>query len=194
MRRPARLGLDSLLNTLVITGASQGAATVNDAVLTVASSLKLQGWQILHLTGKDHAPAVRAGYRERSIPALVIDFTPNMADVWAVANLAVCRSGASTIAELAVCGVPSILLPYPFHKDMHQRANAQVLEGAGAAVLLADEKDAAKNAITLKPAIEALLYDAPRRHAMATAARSQGRRDAADAVAETMMELASGSR
>ena len=189
-----RLGLDPLLNTLVITGASQGAATVNDAVLTVAGSLKLQGWQILHLTGKDHAASVRAGYRERSIPALVIDFTPNMADVWAVANLTVCRSGASTIAELAVCGVPSILLPYPFHKDMHQRANARVLADAGAAVLLDDEKDAAKNAITLRPAIETLLYDAPRRHSMGTAARSQGRRDAAEAVAETIMELAGASR
>ena len=115
-----------------------------------------------------------------------------MADIWAIADLAVCRSGASTIAELAACGVPSILLPYPFHKDMHQRANAKVLADAGAAVLLDDEKDAARNAVKLKPAIESLLYDAPRRHAMGTAALSQGRRDAADAVAATMIELAMG--
>jgi UDP-N-acetylglucosamine--N-acetylmuramyl-(pentapeptide) pyrophosphoryl-undecaprenol N-acetylglucosamine transferase len=185
----ARLGLDPLLNTLVITGASQGAATVNDAALSVAGEVKLQGWQILHLTGKEHAVAVRGGYRERSIAAMVIDFTPAMADVWAVANLTVCRAGASTIAELAACGVPSILLPYPFHKDMHQRANAKVLADVGAAVLLEDQKDAKKNAQTLKPAIQSLLYDAPRRAAMSAAARSKGRKDAADAVADVIMEM-----
>jgi UDP-N-acetylglucosamine--N-acetylmuramyl-(pentapeptide) pyrophosphoryl-undecaprenol N-acetylglucosamine transferase len=184
-----RLGLDPLLNTLVITGASQGAATVNDAVLAVMGSVKLQGWQILHLAGKEHAAAVRSGYRERSIAAMVIDFTPAMADVWAMANLTVCRAGASTVAELAACGVPSILLPYPFHKDMHQRANAKVLADVGAAVLLEDQKDGKKNAETLKPVIQSLLYDAPRRHAMSTAARSKGRKDGADAVAEVIMEM-----
>ncbi|MBV8781415.1 MAG: UDP-N-acetylglucosamine--N-acetylmuramyl-(pentapeptide) pyrophosphoryl-undecaprenol N-acetylglucosamine transferase [Phycisphaerae bacterium] len=190
----ARLGLDPLLNTLVITGASQGAATLNDAAVNLLSSVSLQGWQILHLTGKEHAAQVRAQYRENSIPALVIDFTPAMADVWAVANLAVCRSGASTVAELAVCGVPSILFPYPFHKDMHQRANAKVLADGGAAVIIDDVKDAAKNAAALKPVIEPLLYDANRRHAMSTAARILGRRDAADAVAETMMQMAGVGR
>jgi UDP-N-acetylglucosamine--N-acetylmuramyl-(pentapeptide) pyrophosphoryl-undecaprenol N-acetylglucosamine transferase len=185
----ARLGLDPLLNTLVITGASQGAATVNDAVLSVVGEVKLQGWQILHLAGKEHAAAVRGGYRERSISAMVIDFTPAMADVWAVANLAICRAGASTIAELAACGVPSILLPYPFHKDMHQRANARILADVGAAVLLEDQKDAKKNAEALKPIIQSLLYDAPRRAAMSAAALSKGRKDAADAVADVIMGM-----
>jgi UDP-N-acetylglucosamine--N-acetylmuramyl-(pentapeptide) pyrophosphoryl-undecaprenol N-acetylglucosamine transferase len=190
----ARLGLDPLLNTLVITGASQGAATVNDAVLSVAGEIKLQGWQILHLTGKEHAATVRGGYREKSIPAMVIDFTPAMADVWAVANLTVCRAGASTIAELAACGVPSILLPYPFHKDMHQRANAKILSDIGAAVLLEDQKDARKNAESLKPVIQSLLYDAPRRATMSAAARSKGRKDGADAVAEVIMEMTANRR
>jgi UDP-N-acetylglucosamine--N-acetylmuramyl-(pentapeptide) pyrophosphoryl-undecaprenol N-acetylglucosamine transferase len=189
-----RLGLDPLLNTLVITGASQGAATVNDAVLAVLGDVKFQGWQILHLTGKDHAQTVRNGYRERSIPAMVIDFTPAMADVWAMANLTICRAGASTIAELAACGVPAILLPYPFHKDMHQRANAKVLSDAGAAVLLEDEKDARKNAETLKPVLQSLLYDAPRRAAMSAAARSKARKDSADAVADVIMEMMSKGR
>ena len=91
-------------------------------------------------------------------PARVIDFTPAMADVFAVADLVVGRSGASTCAELTACGVPSILMPYPFHKDMHQRANAKVLEDAGAAIILNDEKDAAKNAEKMRPMLESLLY------------------------------------
>jgi UDP-N-acetylglucosamine--N-acetylmuramyl-(pentapeptide) pyrophosphoryl-undecaprenol N-acetylglucosamine transferase len=190
----ARLGLDPLLNTLVITGASQGAVTVNEAAIEVLRDVKLQGWQILHLTGKDHAAAVRAGYRERSIAAMVIDFTPAMADVWAVANLTICRSGASTIAELSACGVPSILMPYPFHKDLHQRANAKVLADAGGAVLLDDQRDAKKNAENLKPILQSLLYDAPRRAQMAQAARALGKPRAADAVADVIMEMAAHRR
>jgi UDP-N-acetylglucosamine--N-acetylmuramyl-(pentapeptide) pyrophosphoryl-undecaprenol N-acetylglucosamine transferase len=185
----SRLGLDPRLNTLVITGASQGAQTVNDAILESIGALKLQGWQILHLAGKDHAGSVRAGYRERSIAAAVIDFTPAMADVWAVADLCVSRAGASTCAELTACGVPSILMPYPFHRDMHQRANARVLSDAGAALLLDDEKDAKKNAATLKPALESLLYDVPKRKSMSDAARSLGKGDAARAVAEVITSL-----
>src|SRR5213075_125630 len=62
-------------------------------------------------------------------------FTPAMADVWAVADLAISRSGASSCAELTACGVPSLLMPYPYHKDMHQRVNAEQLADTGAAVL-----------------------------------------------------------
>lgn len=184
-----RLGLDPRLNTLVITGASQGAATVNDAVLESIGAIKLQGWQILHLAGKEHAAAVRAGYRERGIAAAVIDFTPAMADVWAVAELCVSRAGASTCAELTACGVASILMPYPFHRDMHQRANARVLSDAGAALLLDDEKDAKKNAASLTPALESLLYDVPKRRAMSDAAKHLGKPDAARAVAQVITSL-----
>ncbi|CAN5455188.1 undecaprenyldiphospho-muramoylpentapeptide beta-N-acetylglucosaminyltransferase [soil metagenome] len=184
-----RLGLDPRLSTLLITGASQGAVSVNEAMLAKAGALKLQGWQLLHLSGKDHAEKVRQEYREQSIPAVVVDFTPAMSDVWAVSDLAIARSGASTIAELCACGVPSILMPYPFHKDLHQRANARVLADAGAAILLDDEKDAKLNAARLKPALESLLYDAPRRKQMSAAARQLGRPDAADAVAQVIVNL-----
>jgi UDP-N-acetylglucosamine--N-acetylmuramyl-(pentapeptide) pyrophosphoryl-undecaprenol N-acetylglucosamine transferase len=156
--------------------------------------VKLQGWQILHLSGRDHAKAVRDGYRELSVQARVIDFTPAMADVWAVADLAVARSGASSCAELTACGVPSILMPYPYHKDLHQRANAKVLADAGAAVLLDDEKDRAKNAAKLQPAIEPLLSDATKRRAMADAARGLGAPDAAERVAAIVTAMLPSSR
>jgi UDP-N-acetylglucosamine--N-acetylmuramyl-(pentapeptide) pyrophosphoryl-undecaprenol N-acetylglucosamine transferase len=184
-----RLELQPNLRTLVITGASLGAQTVNQAVLTMLKGMTLPGWQILHLAGRDHAPAVRAGYRDLSVAVRVIDFTPAMADVWAVADLCVSRSGASSCAELTISGVPSILMPYPFHKDMHQRANAQVLADAGAAVLIDDEKDRKKNAAKLKPVIESLIFDASKRQAMAEAAKKLGRPDAANAVARIVSSL-----
>src|SRR5687768_14310039 len=177
----ARLGLNPALQTLVVTGASLGAQTVNEAAVDMLGGITLRGWQVLHLSGRDHADAVRAGYRATSIPARVIDFTPAMADVWATADLAVSRSGASSCAELTACGVPSVLMPYPFHKDMHQRANAKVLANAGAAVVVDDEKDRKKNAEKLRPIVEPLLADAEKRRAMADAAKALGRPDAAAA-------------
>jgi UDP-N-acetylglucosamine--N-acetylmuramyl-(pentapeptide) pyrophosphoryl-undecaprenol N-acetylglucosamine transferase len=185
----ARLGLDPLLHTLVVTGASQGAVTINDAMIALAGTITLNGWQILHLSGRDHAERVRAGYREKNVPARVIDFTPAMSDVWAVADLALSRSGASSCAEITACGIPSILMPYPFHKDLHQRANARVLADRGAAVLMDDEKDAKKNAEKLRPLLESLLYDASRRQQMSDAAKGLGKPDAAQTVAASLAEL-----
>jgi UDP-N-acetylglucosamine--N-acetylmuramyl-(pentapeptide) pyrophosphoryl-undecaprenol N-acetylglucosamine transferase len=185
----ARLGLNRTVMTLVITGASQGAKTVNDAVLGSLSALNLQGWQILHLAGKEHAEAVREGYRELGIEASVIDFTPAMSDVWAVADLTVSRSGASTCAELTACGVPSVLMPYPYHKDQQQKLNAQVLADAGAAVLLDDVKDKKRNAAQLTPALQSLLYDAPKRAAMSAAAKGLGKPGAASHVARILTSM-----
>jgi UDP-N-acetylglucosamine--N-acetylmuramyl-(pentapeptide) pyrophosphoryl-undecaprenol N-acetylglucosamine transferase len=187
----SRLGLDPLQRTLVVTGASQGAKTVNEAILELFKSIQPQGWQVLHLAGRDHGEAVRSAYRDLPIPlsARVIDFTPAMADVWAVADLAVSRSGASSCAELTACGVPSVLMPYPFHKDQHQRLNAQVLHDAGAAVLLDDERDARANAEKLRPIMQSLLFDAARRQSMTTAAKSLGHPEAADTVANAIKRL-----
>lgn len=184
-----RLGLDPRLQTLVVTGASQGAQTVNEAVVASLPQLNLQGWQVLHLAGRDHGEKVRAAYREINLPTRVIDFTPAMADVWAVADVAVSRSGASSCAELTACGIPSILMPYPFHKDLHQRANAKVLADANAALLLDDAADKKKNAEKLTPLLASLLYDLSRRQGMAIAAKKLGRPDAADAVAQVVMGM-----
>jgi len=192
------LGLDPLLNTLVVTGASQGAVTVNQAVLESLKiilrdqpSRKLQGWQILHLAGKDNAESVRAEYRELELPAVVIDFTPAMLDVWSVADLTVSRSGASTCAELMALRVPSVLMPYPFHRDNHQMENAKVLMKAGAAEILPDLKQRKANGKMLAPLIELLLYDAPRRNRMSEAAGLIAKPDAAERVAQVMLELIS---
>jgi UDP-N-acetylglucosamine--N-acetylmuramyl-(pentapeptide) pyrophosphoryl-undecaprenol N-acetylglucosamine transferase len=106
-----------------------------------------------------------------------------------LADLAISRSGASSCAELTACGVPSVLLPYPFHKDQHQKLNARVLEEAGAAVLLDDVKDRRKNAEKLKPTVEALLYDGERRRGMAAAAKKMGKPDAAGTVAKVLTAM-----
>lgn len=184
-----RLGIDPNLSTLTITGASQGAQTVNEAVLESIKSLKLQGWNLLHLAGKDHAQSVRAEYRDLGVQAIVIDFTSAMNDVWAVTDLTVCRSGASTCAELTALGIPAIFMPYPFHKDMHQRANAKVLVDAGAALMLDDQKHRTKNAALLQPLLTRLLSDANLRRTMSEKAKSIAKPDASERVAEIVRSM-----
>jgi UDP-N-acetylglucosamine--N-acetylmuramyl-(pentapeptide) pyrophosphoryl-undecaprenol N-acetylglucosamine transferase len=95
---------------------------------------------------------------------------------------------------MTACGVPSILMPYPFHKDLHQKANAQVLADAGAAVLLDDLRDPRKNADALRPILESLLYDLGKRQTMAAAARKLGRPDAAQAVAAKITQIIAAGR
>jgi UDP-N-acetylglucosamine--N-acetylmuramyl-(pentapeptide) pyrophosphoryl-undecaprenol N-acetylglucosamine transferase len=195
-----KLGLDPLRMTLVVTGASQGAQTVNEAVLEVLKETRPQGWQVLHLAGRDHGDAVRTAYRElgmlggSAVSASVVDFTPDMADVWAVADLAISRSGASSCAELTACGIASVLMPYPFHKDGHQKLNARVLADAGAAVAMDDERDRKKNAAKLRPILESLLFDAPRRNVMAAAAKSLGKPNAAHAVVAEITRMLQQNR
>jgi UDP-N-acetylglucosamine--N-acetylmuramyl-(pentapeptide) pyrophosphoryl-undecaprenol N-acetylglucosamine transferase len=185
----AAFGLNPDLATIVITGASQGSLTVNEGSVEALKRVRLQGWQVLHLAGKDHAAPVRQSYREANIDATVVDFTADMHRVWAIADLAISRAGASSCAELTACGIPSILMPYPFHKDMHQRHNAKVLEAAGAAFICNDAMDRKKNADRLTPLLEALLYDVSKRNAMSEAAKTLGLPTAATNVAQVLSQM-----
>ena len=195
----AKFQLDPMKKTLVVTGASLGAKTINDAMLAMLKDANARtafesSWQILHLAGLDQATEVHAAYVQHStVAATVLDYCDDMASVWAIADLAIARAGASTCAELTACGVPSILLPYPFHKDMHQKANAMELIHAGAAVIVEDQKDAAKNAIAIKKALRSLLYEDAVRDRMAEAATLSGKPHAADEIAQEILALAGQS-
>ncbi len=194
----ARLGLDPLRPTLVITGASLGAKTINDALLALLQDGEFckafigrqKAWQILHLAGTDQASAVRDQYaRVPDVTCKVLDYCDDMASVWALADVAIARAGASTCAELTACGVPSLLMPYPYHRDLHQRHNAEHLEQAGAAVIVDDLKDAAANALAIKPKLMPLLYDDEVRQRMAQQARAVGKPDAAGNIADELLSM-----
>jgi UDP-N-acetylglucosamine--N-acetylmuramyl-(pentapeptide) pyrophosphoryl-undecaprenol N-acetylglucosamine transferase len=189
------------MRTLVVTGASLGAKTINDAVIELMKDEETRrafeetgGWQIVHLSGLDQAEVVREAYGQfPTVRVKVMDYCDDMASLWAVADLAIARAGASTCAELTACGVASLLLPYPFHKDMHQRANAQELERAGAAIIIDDAKDAGGNAKAVKAALNSLLYDEQRRALMAESARIAGKPEAAGDIADEILALVGAS-
>jgi UDP-N-acetylglucosamine--N-acetylmuramyl-(pentapeptide) pyrophosphoryl-undecaprenol N-acetylglucosamine transferase len=192
-------GFDPAKRTLVITGASLGAKTINDAFLvlladqTIRSAFETgegdrEAWQIIHLAGVEQADAVRAVYAKwPNVKARVVGYCDDMASVWALADLTIARAGASTCAELTACGIPSILLPYPFHKDMHQKANAVELRRAGAAVIVDDSQQPQLNALAIKKVLLSLLYDDELRSEMADAARIAGKPTAADQIAKEIL-------
>ncbi len=129
----ARLGLDPSLRTLVAMGGSQGARSINDALVgLVERDAVPRGWQILALTGSDDYERVAAALPNAR------PYLDDMGDVYAAADLILARAGASTLAELAALGKPAILVPYPHAAQAHQAANAAHFEAAGAAVILRD--------------------------------------------------------
>jgi UDP-N-acetylglucosamine--N-acetylmuramyl-(pentapeptide) pyrophosphoryl-undecaprenol N-acetylglucosamine transferase len=127
-------GRRGALRVLVV-GGSLGAHALNTAVPAAIAQLPVQP-EIYHQTGRQDLEAVRASYAEAGISARAEPFIEDMAAAYAWADLVICRSGALTVAELAVVGVPAILVPFPHATDDHQTGNAKFLADAGAAVLL----------------------------------------------------------
>lgn len=187
-----RFGLDADRKTLLVTGASQGARTINQAVLANLDFLESQrDWQVLHLTGEPDFREVQASYAGRPVRASVLPFTEHMAEALAAADLVVSRAGASTLAEITAMGRPAVLMPYPFHRDKHQLANARCLVRAAAARIVHDRIDPAENGPSLREALEPLLTSVEARESMAQAARRIGRGNAASQIADRIVELAS---
>ncbi len=124
--------------TVLVMGGSRGARRLNDTASRALASLAGIGCslQAIHLTGIEDQAEVRARYRAAGLPHAVFAFLHDMPRAYRQAALAICRSGAATCAELALYGVPAMLVPYPFAADGHQLANARALEAAGAAEVL----------------------------------------------------------
>ena len=190
-----QLGLDGEKRLLVVMGGSQGGRNVNEAVVRclttglkrVGQSSTLQNWQVLALVGKDYDMWTRQ-YAKALIPAKTLEFSDRMELVLGAADLVVSRAGASSLAELTAAAVPSILLPYPYHRDHHQLHNAQVLARAGAAQIIFDECSAEKTSESLtKVLVDGMNND--KLLLMAEAARTLGRPQAAELVARGLISI-----
>ncbi|CAG0930463.1 UDP-N-acetylglucosamine--N-acetylmuramyl-(pentapeptide) pyrophosphoryl-undecaprenol N-acetylglucosamine transferase [Planctomycetaceae bacterium] len=183
----ARLGLDPAKQTLLVTGGSQGAASMNAAVLDVMPALAEAGVQVLWLTGQRDAEKITAAVS--AMPAAprgaILPYLERMEDAFAVADLMVSRAGASTLAEIACAGVPSVLVPLPTAAGDHQTENAKAMVEAGAAVLCTD----ATARTALRPLVMELFHDAARRARMSAAARSIAQPDASMTIARAILGL-----
>ncbi len=143
-RAAARAGLEIAPDAVVpfIFGGSQGAHRLNLAVLEALPLLaaERERLHILHATGEKDADAVRQGYGTLGFRAVVTPFFHDVGGVYAAADVALCRAGASTLAELAAVGLPALLVPYPFAANDHQHRNAEAAVQSGAASLVRDRE------------------------------------------------------
>lgn len=187
----AKLGLDPSRRTVMVTGASQGAKSINSFMLrfaSVAKVLREGGWQVVHQTGKGEAERVREGYKSAGVDAVVAEFFDGMGAMWGAADIAVSRSGAGSVAEAWANGVPTIFLPYPYHKDQHQKFNAMGLAQAGGAVIVDDAIDAEKNMESAGRVLSELCRDEGKRAAMRGAYERLGAADGEVRIARGISE------
>ncbi|MHC4948679.1 MAG: UDP-N-acetylglucosamine--N-acetylmuramyl-(pentapeptide) pyrophosphoryl-undecaprenol N-acetylglucosamine transferase [Planctomycetota bacterium] len=187
-----RLGLDPERPTLLVTGASQGATSINRLLVALveAEPALLDGWQVCHLAGAGADAPVRAAYEAAGVPAVVRPLLDRMGLAWGAADLAVSRAGASSVAEATANAVPALYLPYPFHRDRHQVLNARPAVAAGGAVMIDDLVDPARNRPVVAPRLRDLVRDEPRRAAMRRALRALAPGDAAGTVARLLLDRA----
>jgi UDP-N-acetylglucosamine--N-acetylmuramyl-(pentapeptide) pyrophosphoryl-undecaprenol N-acetylglucosamine transferase len=183
----AHFGLDADRPTLLVTGGSQGARRINEAVVAAAPQLTAQGIQVLHAAGlrnDDQRPAEHTG----PAPYVALPYIDRMDLALAAADVALSRAGAMTCAEFAAVGLPALYVPLPIGNG-EQRLNALPVVRAGGGLLIDDaDLDADRVLAVLAP----LLLDADQRREMESAAASHGQRDADERLRALVLEAVSG--
>ena len=188
----SELGLDENKKTLLITGASSGSENINKAVCSLLDKLAdfADDWQIIHLTGAGNYEDVGRRYSESKIKHKVLSYFDDMPSLLLAADLVVGRSGAVSVAEYAAASVPSICMPYPYHKDRHQYLNAGKLVEAGAAIIVDDLPDEKTRAEWLWEELKDLMEDEQKRQQMAAACKSIAMLDASYKIAKKLLTIA----
>ncbi|MCA9882541.1 MAG: UDP-N-acetylglucosamine--N-acetylmuramyl-(pentapeptide) pyrophosphoryl-undecaprenol N-acetylglucosamine transferase [Anaerolineae bacterium] len=183
----AHFGLSPERKTLLITGGSRGARSINQSIETILPDLLQDGIQVIHVTGNldwERSQAATANLPDATnyYPFAYCD---QMHLAYAASDVVVARAGASTLGELPFYGLPGILVPYP-HAWRYQRVNADYLAERGAAIRLDDEK----MADALLPTIRSLMYDEGKLSAMKASAKALGTGQGAQHIADLLIELA----
>jgi UDP-N-acetylglucosamine--N-acetylmuramyl-(pentapeptide) pyrophosphoryl-undecaprenol N-acetylglucosamine transferase len=183
-------GLDPAKRTLLVFGGSLGASSINNAVLNVIPEITGDDFQLIWQTGESDFERVAsfvAGMRERDRAGIkIFAFIEQMQYAYGACDLAICRAGATTVAELTRAGVPSVLVPYPYAAADHQTENAKAMVEGGASLLLPDME----LSNCLSGTIRQLLGDPERLAKMSDRARMLGKPNAAAVLAEAVMKLA----
>ena len=185
---------------ILVLGGSQGAVSVNSAVIDMLERSQDQlpeTIRLVHQAGEKDFHRVEKAYERLvdAIPRLKVTVQPffdELSDWYARANLVISRSGATTLAELACAGCPTILIPYPGSVNEHQLLNARYFEQHGAAAIVEQSSDSELTAGRLQDAVLKLLFDEGRRMQMAENMRPLALPAAASRVAEEVVSLISG--
>lgn len=174
---------------LLVFGGSQGARQLNEAMMGVLTKIDLSRLEIFHQTGEADRERVAAAYATAGARAEVVAFEPDMPARYRAADLALCRSGAMTVAELGLAGLPALLVPYPHAANDEQSANARELQACGAARLL-PSKDFDSDVLARE--LAEILANPSRLRAMGEGASKLARPHAAEEIVEACAKLIKG--
>ena len=188
-RAVERFSLDAARKTLLVFGGSQGAKRINDAARGLRDEWRDRAdRQVLHILGSAQASTFQADAGPgATLVYRAVDYVDDMALAYAAADLALCRGGATSVAELGAVGLPAIVVPYPHHRDRQQERHGRVMERAGAAVVL---DDAETTGARVAAEVDRLFDDDAELERMRKSAQSFGRPDAARALARVVEEAA----
>jgi UDP-N-acetylglucosamine--N-acetylmuramyl-(pentapeptide) pyrophosphoryl-undecaprenol N-acetylglucosamine transferase len=180
--------LESARKTVFVFGGSRGASSINKAFVEAATALQgRDDLQFVAQTGKADYEYVSQAVQKISALCRVYPYIDDIGSAYAASDLVVCRAGAGSVAEVTACGLPSILIPYPYAAGDHQEANAKLLERIGAASVIRDEELCGER---LAEAIVSIIYDTDRMTTMSGSSRELGRPDAARDISLRVLELA----
>lgn len=180
--------------TVFAFGGSQGARRINRAMMEAAGLMRGMGDRVrfIHQTGSNDDPAEMArAYGDAGLHADAFAFTDRMWECYGAADLVVARAGATTAAELMALAMPSILVPYPFAADDHQRANARCIERLGGAVVIEDGECTGER---LCGEIRAFVENPARLDAMRAALKRAGRPDASERIVGECLRITEADR
>lgn len=188
----AYFGLRDDRRTLLIFGGSLLAASLSDAVLALDASWAevSEDWQLLAITRESRRETMQAMLAKQKLHGAVLPYCDRMDLAYAAADLALCRSGAGTIAELTATDTPAVLMPYPHHADRQQYLNAMDFVDAGAGVVVDDDSDPISNAGALHGRLFPVLTDPGQLAEMTRAAKALPAGQAAEDVARWMLDAA----
>jgi UDP-N-acetylglucosamine--N-acetylmuramyl-(pentapeptide) pyrophosphoryl-undecaprenol N-acetylglucosamine transferase len=172
--------------SLLVFGGSQGARALNQTMIDAMPKWKQLGIRIHHQTGERDFEKVESAYKEADFPAQVSRFIDDMPSAFAEADIVLCRSGASTVAEITAAGKPAVFVPFPAAADDHQLKNAEALQKAGAGRLIPESQ---LNPERLSSTIAELLTHPTALDEMSTKARQLSHPNAGREIAEMAIEV-----
>lgn len=191
--RPATIPLppSAFSRRLVVIGGHGGSRSLNETMPRAARALgdRLSGWQIVHQTGEGQLQQTIERYQHAGVDAVVVSYIDEMAPIMFGSDLVVCRAAGTTLAELAMAGVPAVLVPFPRDAEAYQLANAERVAAAGAAAVIDETMLDGALDEALVAQLAPLVTDETRRTKMAEKMRSLARPDAAAAITDTICSV-----
>ena len=182
-----KFGLEDNRESLLVFGGSQGAGAINQCVFKSLNALmEFEYFQILWVTGLNDFETFGKPCEDFRGRVAVLPFVEDMAFAYALADIALCRAGASTLSEITLCGIPSIIVPYPFAAAGHQEFNARTMKEGGAAVVVLESS---LNEKTLVSTVKDLLTHSEKRESMAQAALGLARPNATTEIVDKIEVL-----